>query len=100
MDEIDNLTNIFNDCNISDHNKSLSNICTFYFNTMIEKMKVNNVFIKCNCSNNSHFIIGQYCTMGNNHNIIPKYNMIYDKKFLYYSYDDFIKIKPYIVIFS
>ena len=83
---------------------------------MIEKMKINNEIVKCNCSNNSHFIIGQYCTIGRNHEIMPNYNIIYRKipkcngdsslfyeekyniNFLYYSYDDFVRIKPYIII--
>jgi hypothetical protein len=38
-----------------------------------------------------------YCTMGHKHEIIPNYNIIYNKNFLYYSYIDFIRIKPYIV---
>jgi exonuclease III len=98
MDEIDNLNNSFNNCNISENNQSTKDICKFYFNTFIEKMKINNECINCCCSTNSTFIIGKYCTMGNNHDIKPEYNIIFDKNFLYYSYDDFIKNKPYIVI--
>ncbi len=100
MDDIDNLINNFNNCSISENNKPITDICKFYFDTIIEKMKNNNEIIKCNCSNNSHFIIGQYCTTGNNHIIIPKYNIIYNKNFLYYSYNDFIKNKPYHIIFQ
>ena len=121
MDEIDNLTNNFNNCNISHKNNPTSDVYKFYFYTMIEKMKINNEIVKCNCSNNIYFIITQYCTMGHKHEIIPNYNIIYGKtsecngysilssevyketekyrkNFLYYSYDDFIGIKPYIVI--
>lgn len=98
MDEIDNLTNNLNNCNISDNDKSTLEICKFYFYTMIEKMKLNNEIIKCNCSSNSQFIIGQYYTICHKYEIIPNYNIIYNKNFLYYSYNDFIRIKPYIVI--
>jgi len=119
MDEIDSLTHSLNNCNISEKNNPITDVYIFYFYTMVKKMKINNEIVKCNCSNNSHFIIGEYCTMGYNHKIIPNYNIIYGKKihecnensmlffrgfeekyiknFLYYSYDDFIRIKPYFV---
>ena len=95
MNEIDDLNNIFNNCNIS--NDVDKNMYNYYFNIMIDKMKKNNIYIKCNCANNNVFLINQYCTTGIIHKITPNYDIIYNKNFLYYSYNDFIIKKPYFI---
>jgi hypothetical protein len=106
-EDIDILTNGFKLFNINeyeyiekkikDNNNKINNASKAYFNILKLKAITNEIYINCNCGTNHYFIIDNYCTNGKLHEIYQIPNEYLNKNILYYSYNDFIKQKPFLI---